>query len=86
MILNCLAKRDNLSDEQLASIKCPILVAHGTADAVYTVPLMKEWAKEMTGSSHKEVEVVEGGAHFLTSSHPAAVQTALLGFYRAVKA
>lgn len=29
-----LAYRDNLSDEQLGEIKCPVLILHGTEDKV----------------------------------------------------
>lgn len=82
MITRSLADRDNLSDEQLASIKCPVLALHGTEDQVYSVPLMEEWYEKLTGSTHKKKLVVEGGSHFLAASHPKETNEALLEWYK----
>lgn len=47
---------------------------------VYSVALMREWTKELSGASSLQVEVVEGGTHFLTASHPDKVDDFLLAF------
>lgn len=65
--------RDNLSAAQLASITCPILILHGTADIVYSVGLMQSWAAQLTGSKSVEIEVVQDGTHFLSATSPKVV-------------
>lgn len=102
MITRSLADRDNLTEEQLASISCPVLALHGTEDQVrlslppllhpthakrhtsqvYSVPLMEEWFALLSGSSHAQKLVVEGGSHFLAASHPKETNEALLKWYQ----
>ena len=82
MITRSLADRDNLSDEQLSRIKCPVLALHGTEDQVYSVPLMEEWFDKLTGSSHKKKVVVEKGSHFLAASHPEETNKELIEWHK----
>lgn len=82
MIMKCLRDRDNLSSTQLGSIKCPILIMHGTADIVYSVPLMQKWAAELTGAEVR-IEVVEAGTHFLTATATEEVNKAVTEFVSA---
>lgn len=69
---SALMNRDNLSPTQLASITAPILILHGTKDIVYSVALMHSWASQLTGAK-VQIEVVEGGTHFLSATSPAVV-------------
>ena len=45
----------------------------GTDDAVYSVANAKEEIKLFTGSPDAKLEVVQGGKHFLSWSHPKEV-------------
>jgi pimeloyl-ACP methyl ester carboxylesterase len=49
---------------------------HGTSDQVYSVANAKEEIEMFTGSSNARLQVVEGGQHFLSASHPAEVNAA----------
>lgn len=62
---------------RLADVKCPVLWLHGTADAVYSVANAKE---EVELLPNARLEIVDGGAHFLSCSNPEAVNKALLSF------
>ena len=55
-------------------------VSQGTADQVYSVKNAEEEIKLFTGVKDARLEVVEGGAHFLSFSHPEAVDKSVLEF------
>ncbi|KAL4807620.1 Alpha/Beta hydrolase protein [Aspergillus unguis] len=65
---------------RLADVKCPVLWLHGTADAVYTVANAQEEIKLFTRAPEAKLETVKDGAHFLSCTHPEAVNKALLEF------
>jgi len=56
-----------------ADVECPVLWLHGTDDAVYSVANAKEEIGLFTGSPDAKLEVVQGGKHFLSWSHPKEV-------------
>lgn len=70
-----LRDRDGLHG-RLRYITCPVLWMHGTSDQVYSVANAQEEIKLFTGSSNARLQVVEGGQHFLSASHPAQVNAA----------
>ncbi|KAL4931990.1 alpha/beta fold hydrolase [Aspergillus undulatus] len=65
---------------RLPDVRCPVLWLHGTADVVYSVANAKEEIAMFTRSSEAKLQTVEGGAHFLSCTHPKAVNKALLEF------
>ncbi|KAL4975579.1 Alpha/Beta hydrolase protein [Aspergillus desertorum] len=65
---------------RLPDVRCPVLWLHGTSDAVYTVANAKEEIVLFTRSPDARLETVDGGAHFLSCTHPDAVNQALLEF------
>lgn len=62
-----------------------LTITQGTADAVYTVANAKEQIELFTQSPDAKLVVVEGGAHFLSCTHPEAVDNALLEFVNKYK-
>ncbi|OJI99198.1 hypothetical protein ASPVEDRAFT_125270 [Aspergillus versicolor CBS 583.65] len=70
---------------RLSDVRCPVLWLHGTADAVYTVANAKEQIELFTQSQDAKLVVVEDGAHFLSCTHPEAVDNALLEFVNKYK-
>lgn len=52
----------------------------GTKDVVYSVPNAQQEIKLFTSSPETELVTVEGGAHFLSASHPKEVDEALIKF------
>ncbi|KAL4912477.1 Alpha/Beta hydrolase protein [Aspergillus aurantiobrunneus] len=74
-----LAERNGLH-LRLPDVRCPVLWLHGTADAVYTVANAKEEIGLFTRSPDAQLVTVDGGAHFLSCTHPEAVDKALLEF------
>ncbi|KAI5371127.1 putative alpha/beta hydrolase-1, epoxide hydrolase [Septoria linicola] len=75
-----LRERDGLHS-RLSDVKCPVLWMHGTSDQVYSVANAKEEIELFTNCDAK-LQVVEGGQHFLSFSHPEVVDKALLGFVK----
>ncbi|RPB00753.1 alpha/beta-hydrolase, partial [Choiromyces venosus 120613-1] len=65
----CLMDRDGL-EKRLREINVPVFVAHGTEDQVYSVAIAEKGQKAMTNSPRCELEIVEGGKHYLYASHP----------------
>lgn len=55
---------------------------HGTSDVVYSVANAEEEIKLFTASKNVRLQIVEGGRHFLSFSHPKEVADALLGFVK----
>jgi pimeloyl-ACP methyl ester carboxylesterase len=74
-----LRERDGLHG-RLFDVKCPVLWLHGTDDVVYSVPNAQEEIKMFVNSKSAKLQTVEGGAHFLSASHPKEVSDALIGF------
>lgn len=52
----------------------------GTEDVVYSVANAEHEIKMFTHSPSAELVVVDGGAHFLSASHPKEVDDALIAF------
>ena len=74
-----LSERDGLH-QRLSDVVCPVLWLHGTRDAVYSVKNAEEEIKLFTNSPDAQLQVVEGGQHFLSFSHPEEVDGALIKF------
>jgi pimeloyl-ACP methyl ester carboxylesterase len=74
-----LSERDGLHS-RLFDVRCPVMWLHGTDDAVYSVANAKEEIKMFTNAPAADLVVVEGGAHFLSASHPKDVDDALIRF------
>jgi len=76
-IMETLVSRDGLLC-RLSNVRCPVLVMHGAADAVYPVC---RGAEIVEGVSRAEpLVVVDGGAHFLSLTDPRAVNPHLRKF------
>ena len=78
-----LRDRDGLHG-RLPYINCPVLWMHGTSDQVYSVANAAEEIKLFTGSSNARLQVVEGGQHFLSASHPTEVNAATVDLIKAI--
>ncbi|USW58482.1 Putative epoxide hydrolase, serine aminopeptidase, S33, alpha/Beta hydrolase [Septoria linicola] len=72
-----LAERDGLHS-RLSDVKCPVLWLHGTNDAVYSVANAEQEIKLFVNSPDAKLQVVQGGQHFLSFSHPEDVDGALI--------
>lgn len=77
-----LRDRDGLH-ARVADVTCPVRWIHGTRDAVYSVANAKEEIPLFTGSPDARLQVIEGGQHFLSFSHPNEIAQALLEFVKA---
>jgi len=73
-----LAERDGLHS-RLSDVKCPVLWLHGTSDAVYSVKNAEQEIRLFVNSPEARLQIVEGGQHFLSFSHPKEVDEALIG-------
>lgn len=74
-----LRDRDGLH-ARLDAVQCPVLWVQGTADQVYSVANAEQEIAMFTGSADAQLQVVEGGQHFLSASHPAEVNAAAVEF------
>jgi len=74
-----LRERDGLHG-RLFDVRCPVMWLHGTADVVYTVANAEQEIKLFTNAKQAELITVDGGAHFLSASHPKEVDNALIEF------
>lgn len=74
-----LRDRDGLHG-RLGYVTCPVLWMHGTEDQVYSVANAQDEIKLFTNSPDAQVRIVEGGQHFLSASHPDAVNEATTEF------
>ena len=74
-----LRERDGLHG-RLWDVRCPVLWLHGTSDAVYSVGNAQEEIKMFKNSPDARLQIVEGGQHFLSFSHPGEVDEAIVGF------
>lgn len=75
--MNALVDRDAVLD-RAGEIGCPALVLHGSADLAYPVERAAELAAALPAA--EPLVVVEGGAHFLSYTHPDEVNPALTRF------
>ncbi|MFF7656736.1 alpha/beta fold hydrolase [Streptomyces sp. NPDC007983] len=76
-----LRDRDGLHG-RLDDVLCPVLWLHGTEDQVYSVPNAQEEIRMFTGSPEARLEIIEGGQHFLSASHPEKVDSAAIEFLK----
>ncbi|KAI9753261.1 MAG: hypothetical protein M4579_005234 [Chaenotheca gracillima] len=67
---------------RLCDVVCPVLWLHGTSDITYSVENAREEILMFTGSPSARLQVVEGGQHFLSLSHPKEVDQAVIDFVR----
>ncbi|KAJ5197737.1 uncharacterized protein N7498_006854 [Penicillium cinerascens] len=70
---------------RVSDIRCPVLWLHGTEDAVFSVANAMEEIQLFTHSPDARLVPIEGGAHFLGSSHPTEVNKALADFVNKYK-
>ncbi|UOX91667.1 alpha/beta hydrolase [Amycolatopsis sp. FBCC-B4732] len=78
--MNALVDRDAVLP-RASEISCPALVLHGSADLAYPVERASELAAALPAA--EPLVVVEGGAHFLSFTHAAAVNPPLRKFLEA---
>jgi pimeloyl-ACP methyl ester carboxylesterase len=74
-----LRDRDGLHP-RLSDVRCPVLWMHGTDDVAYGVPNAREEIEMFINSPDAKLQVVEGGAHYLSASHSELVDKALIEF------
>jgi pimeloyl-ACP methyl ester carboxylesterase len=74
-----LRDRDSLL-ARLNSVTCPVLWIHGTADSVYSVANAEDGISRFTQSADAQLNVIEGGQHFLSASDPQPVNAATAAF------
>lgn len=74
-----LRERDGLHG-RLFDIRCPVMWLHGTDDVVYSVANAEQEIKMFVNAPVADLVLVEGGAHFLSASHPEDVDDALIRF------
>jgi pimeloyl-ACP methyl ester carboxylesterase len=80
LTMGALVDRDSVLS-RVGEIACPALVLHGTADLAYPVERASELVDALPGA--EPLVVVEGGAHFLSFTHPDEVNPALTKFLAA---
>jgi pimeloyl-ACP methyl ester carboxylesterase len=73
-----LRERDGLHG-RLTNVTCPVLWLHGDADVVYSPSNAAEEIK-LFDNTDAQLLVVPGGHHFLSSTHPKEVDTAVYEF------
>jgi pimeloyl-ACP methyl ester carboxylesterase len=76
-----LRDRDGLHP-RLFDVQCPVMWLHGTKDVVYSVSNAEHEIKLFVNSPDARLVTVEGGAHFLSGSHPKEVDQALIEFVK----
>jgi len=67
-------------EARLDGVTCPVLWLQGTADQVYSVANAEDGITRFTTSPSAELQIVDGGQHFLTASDPDTANTATLAF------
>lgn len=77
-----LRERDGLHS-RLSDVRCPVLWMHGTSDTVYSIANAQEEIQLFVNSKEAKLQIVEGGQHFLSFSHPKEVDAAVLEFVKA---
>ncbi|KAI9877990.1 MAG: hypothetical protein M1830_002222 [Pleopsidium flavum] len=74
-----LLERDGLHS-RLQDVTCPVLWLHGSNDIPFDVRLPKEEIKMFVNAADAKLHIVEGGAHYLSATHPKEVNQALIDF------
>ncbi|KAF7504266.1 hypothetical protein GJ744_002524 [Endocarpon pusillum] len=74
-----LRDRDGLRG-RLWDVRCPVIWLHGTNDVVYSIANAKEEIKLFENARATDLVVVEGGAHFLSATHPKEVDEKVIEF------
>jgi pimeloyl-ACP methyl ester carboxylesterase len=74
-----LRDRDGLH-ARLFDVQCPVLWIHGSKDAAYSVANAEEEIRMFVRAPEARLQVVEGGQHYLSASHPEVVDEALMRF------
>ncbi|QTG16945.1 alpha/beta hydrolase (plasmid) [Agrobacterium tumefaciens] len=74
-----LRDRDGLHG-RLDYVTCPVLWLHGTEDLVYSIANARREIARFTKSGSAELEIVEGGNHFLSATNPDEVNSRALAF------
>lgn len=74
-----LRDRDGL-EARLDDVTCPVLWLQGTADQVYSVANAEDGIARFTGARSAELQIVDGGQHFLTASDPETANAAVRSF------
>lgn len=74
-----LRDRDGI-EARLNEVTCPVLWLQGTADQVYSVTNAEHGISLFTQSPAAELQIIEGGQHFLTASHPEVANHAVRTF------
>ena len=74
-----LRDRDGLHG-RLNGVRCPVRWLQGTADRVYSVANAQEEIGMFVASPSAELQVVDGGQHFLSASDPSVVNAAAVEF------
>lgn len=74
-----LRDRDGLH-ARLDDVRCPVLWLQGTADTVYSVANAQEEIRLFVNAPSAELQVVDGGQHFLSATHAAEVNAAAREF------
>jgi len=74
-----LRDRDGLHG-RLDYVKCPVLWLHGTEDLVYSIANARKEIAGFTKSRSAELQIVEGGNHFLSATNPVEVNASSLAF------
>lgn len=77
LTMGALVDRDEVLS-RAGEITCPALVLHGSADLAYPVERAAELAEALPAA--EPLVVVDGGAHFLSYTHPAEVNPPLVRF------
>ncbi|KAH8922336.1 alpha/beta fold family hydrolase [Atractiella rhizophila] len=77
-----LRDRDSLQG-RVSYVRCPVFWMQGSDDTIYPVKQAEEDIKLFTASSSANLEIVTGGRHFLSASHPREVNQSCLQFIQA---
>ncbi|KAL4900757.1 hypothetical protein BDW74DRAFT_182343 [Aspergillus multicolor] len=77
MALICLLERDALL-LRLRDIRCPVHWLQGTLDTEFGTTVPAEQIRLFTRSPEAKLEVVQGGTHYLSATHPEIVNAAIL--------
>lgn len=76
-----LRDRDGLYG-RLDAVRCPVLWMHGTEDEVYSIANAEDGIRRFTGSPAARLQIIDGGNHFLSATHPKEVNEQALAFIR----
>ncbi|GAA5961468.1 hypothetical protein JCM3765_003592 [Sporobolomyces pararoseus] len=69
-----------ISKEELATIKCPVLIVQGTEDMMRGIPFAEEIRDGLTGTEDVSLEIVEGGVCYVGIANLEEVRPLLTNF------